>query len=329
MSAHNFWNNLTHGFMHGMFGNSPFFGCSWGGWGCNISFNSCFTPMFSSNYLVPNVFSTMNFNSLMPEMSLPSLPNVSIDVNELFPTDNWMESAFNNSNFNSNISNTFNNVTNNTNTIFQTNNWLKPINSNYSFSFDTFIKQSQVTPKKETTRSQNISNSSVKPAKMTGNSVNDKYFDKMLSHILGSESGYANHPNDKGGETNRGVTKETYNNYRRRKGLPTQSVRYITDAEVKDIYYEIFVECGADKIDNPQVAFMVFDVSVNSGATIGKKMFRECGGDFNKMEQWRRNHYANLVKKDPSQKDFIKGWNNRVTNAMNFAKNNLPDRVTA
>lgn len=140
MSAHNFWDNFSHGFMHGMFNNSPFLGCSWGGWGCNTFFNSCFTPMFNFNYMVPNVFAGMNFNSLMPDMSVPPLPNISININELFPTDNWMESAFNNSNFNfnPNTSNVFNNFTNNTSTIFPTDNWLKSINNSYNFTFDTF-----------------------------------------------------------------------------------------------------------------------------------------------------------------------------------------------
>lgn len=37
-----------------------------------------------------------------------------------------------------------------------------------------------------------------------------KNFEFCLEEILEWEGGYANHPSDPGGETNRGVTKATY-----------------------------------------------------------------------------------------------------------------------
>lgn len=287
MSAHNFWNNFTHGFMHGMFNSNPFFGCFGGNWGCNMFFNSCFSPFnsFNSNlYFVPNVFSAMNFNQLMPNMSPPMPTTGMIDMNKLFPVDNWQAPSDNNFDFN--------------------------------VGFDTFEY-------KETPKAGNI-----KPAKMTGTSVNDKYFDKMSEYILSQEGGYVNDPTDRGGETNKGITKATYDDYRRRKGLPVRNVREITAQEIKDIHYEFFTACGADKIDNPQMALMVFDVAIGSGVPRAKKMFKQSGGDINKFEQLRREFYNNIVKNDSSQKRFIKGWNNRVNHTREFASANLPDKVS-
>ncbi len=281
MSAHNFWNNFSHGFMHGMFGNSPFFCCGWGNWGCNTFFNS-------NLYFVPNVFSMMNFSQLMPEMSPPAFPNVSFDVNELFPVDKWEVPSNNNFDFNFNV------------------------------GFDTFEHT------KEPEKAGNL-----KPAKMTGKSVNDKYFDKMSEYILSQEGGYVNDPADRGGETNKGITKATYDDYRRRKGLPIRNVREITAQEIKDIHYEFFTQCGADKIDNPQMALMVFDVAIGSGVARAKKMFKESGGDINKFEKLRRDFYKNIVKNNPTQNRFIKGWNNRVTHTREFASANLPEKVSA
>lgn len=38
-------------------------------------------------------------------------------------------------------------------------------------------------------------------------------FDKMLKFVLLREGGYSNNPNDKGGETNKGITYQIYNSY--------------------------------------------------------------------------------------------------------------------
>lgn len=291
MSAHNFWNNFTHGFMHGMFNSNPFFGCFGGNWGCNMFFNSCFSPFnsFNSNlYFVPNVFSAMNFNQLMPNMSPPMPTTGMIDMNKLFPVDNWQAPSDNNYNFQTNIP-----------------------------TFDTFER---TTPSKS---------AASKPATITGSSVNEKYFDKMLNHILSQEGGYVNDPADSGGETNKGVTKATYDGYRRKKGLPTRSVKEITDAEVREVYHEIFTGSGADKIDDPRMALMVFDTAVGSGCAKAKELFKKSGGDIKKYEQLRRDWYADIVRRKPKNQKFIKGWNNRVTHTMQFASTNLPDKVSA
>ena len=45
----------------------------------------------------------------------------------------------------------------------------------------------------------------------------DKNFEKIVQLVFGSEGGFSNHPNDRGGRTNYGVTQSTYNGWRRKK----------------------------------------------------------------------------------------------------------------
>lgn len=90
-------------------------------------------------------------------------------------------------------------------------------------------------------------------------------FARALPLILVHEGGYVNHPKDPGGATNKGVTQATYDGWRARKGLPSQSVRSITDDEIAAIYRRDYW----DKVkgdDLPAgVAYAVFDFAVNSG----------------------------------------------------------------
>ncbi len=131
MSAHNFWNNFTHGFMHGVFNNNPFFGCMNWGWSFNSwcnPFNSCFAPFPAMMYTYP-VMSPASIFPLMPNISMPPMPNITFNVNELFPTDNWNKQLDNNFLMGDVFEKSSNNAQNNTTSSI-------PIqNTDYSFSF--------------------------------------------------------------------------------------------------------------------------------------------------------------------------------------------------
>lgn len=104
MSAHNFWNNLSYGFFNGMFNSNPFIGFNLGGWGGFSCFNSCFNSFFNCSqsfpstnmYMYPNVMSTTSIFPVMSDMNVPSFDSIKIDVNKLFPTDNWQKPLDNN-----------------------------------------------------------------------------------------------------------------------------------------------------------------------------------------------------------------------------------------
>lgn len=158
----------------------------------------------------------------------------------------------------------------------------------------------------------------------------DESFLPMLNFVLSREGGYVKNPNDKGGETNKGITHTTYDIYRKSKGLPVQSVKYITDYEVADIYYNDFYRAsGADKLDNPIMAMYVFDTAVNMGVSTAKNLLSISNGDVEKFERLRREKYQKYVDYDKSQEIFLKGWNNRVDQLKNYAERNFPESKNA
>lgn len=155
--------------------------------------------------------------------------------------------------------------------------------------------------------------------------MKDEVFEKTLKFVLQREGGYVNDPHDLGGETNKGITHNTYNAYRKSKGLPVQSIKYITAAEVRDIYYNNYYKAsGADKLSNPQLAAYTFDTAVNMGVSRAKTFLNQSNGDPAKFEQLRRAKYDGFVKYKPDQKRYLQGWNNRVTAVKQFAETNLP-----
>ena len=153
----------------------------------------------------------------------------------------------------------------------------------------------------------------------------DQYFETMLNFVLLREGGYVNDPDDPGGETNHGITHEVYDSYRRSKKLPKRSVKYITDDEVVDIYYNNYYKAsGADKIKNPRLAMAVFDTSVNMGVSVAKELLKKSDNSFKNFEKLRLERY-NTYAKNPKQRKYLNGWNNRVFHLGQFAEEALPE----
>ena len=149
---------------------------------------------------------------------------------------------------------------------------------------------------------------------------NDENFNKMLKFVLQSENEYSNDPDDRGGETYKGITTATYNAYRKSKGLSKQSVKKMTEEEMREIYYENFYKAsGADKISDKKLALYVFDTAVNMGVKRAKSFLNASNGDLHKFETMRRQKYKEIATKDRTQKKYLNGWNNRVTNVKNYA----------
>lgn len=152
-------------------------------------------------------------------------------------------------------------------------------------------------------------------------------FKNMLQFVLRWEGGYVNDPDDLGGETNKGITKSTYDHYRKNKGEPLQSVKYISDEEVHEIYYQNYYKAsGADKISDKRLAFYVFDTAVNMGVSRAQSFLRECDEDPTVYEQLRRDKYTEFVKINPRQEKYMQGWSNRVNSMVNFADKNFTSK---
>ncbi len=164
--------------------------------------------------------------------------------------------------------------------------------------------------------------------------MKDEVFEKTLQFVLQKEGGYVNDPHDLGGETNKGITHQTYNSYRKSKNLPIQSVKYISDDEVKDIYYNNYYKAsGADQISDPQLSAYTFDTAVNMGVSRAKTFLKNSNGNPEIFEKLRRDKYEEFVKAKPDQKKYLQGWNNRVNDLKefsikNFSKNASDETLT-
>ncbi|MGO7445115.1 glycoside hydrolase family 108 protein [Rhizobium ruizarguesonis] len=93
-----------------------------------------------------------------------------------------------------------------------------------------------------------------------------------------NEGGWSDHPDDPGGATMKGIIQREYDAFRKRKGRPLQSVRYITDEEVAEIYRSQY----ADKVrfdDLPAgIDYATLDGAINSGVSRGSKWLQSALG---------------------------------------------------
>ena len=100
-------------------------------------------------------------------------------------------------------------------------------------------------------------------------------FVKSLHHVLKSEGGFVDHPDDPGGVTNKGITARTYENFL---GGPVdvQMMRDIPDNHVEEIYKDMYWEVvRADDLPDG-VDLCVFDFGVNAGPVRSAKMLQSC-----------------------------------------------------
>jgi len=158
-----------------------------------------------------------------------------------------------------------------------------------------------------------------------------------LPLVLRYEGGYTNNPLDKGGATNKGIIQTEYDRYRKEKNLVLQSVKLITDDEVRDIYLNKYWLAGkCDQISSSKIAVIHFDTCVNTGLKQAAKFLQRTVNvvddgiigektiaNVNKSEimdvvnnyiNQRRDFYQLIVKRNPTQQVFLKGWLNRVNN---------------
>lgn len=103
-------------------------------------------------------------------------------------------------------------------------------------------------------------------------------FPAALRFTLQWEGGYSNHPADKGGETNKGITSAVYMAYRSKRGLPLRSVRLISDAEVKEIYKGGYWDAAGTSLLPPKLALCHFDWAVNAGTNRAIKTLQQVVG---------------------------------------------------
>lgn len=145
-------------------------------------------------------------------------------------------------------------------------------------------------------------------------------FQNALNFVLPHEGGYANIKQDRGGPTKFGVTKNTLEGYLGKK-VSEDDVENMDIDLAKKIYKEKFWDAiDGDKLD-PKIAMLAFDTAVGSGVGKAKEMLSKYGDDPAQFLAAKKQWMKDIVKRDPSQKIFDKGWQNRMNNLGDYIQN--------
>lgn len=106
--------------------------------------------------------------------------------------------------------------------------------------------------------------------------INDN-FRVSIPYVLDHEKGYVNHPKDKGGPTNKGITLATYRRYVNRNGTIADLKAMPTSVAI-DVYKQHYWDkCRCDMLPDG-VDHVVFDFGVNSGQAKARKMLQSIVG---------------------------------------------------
>lgn len=164
----------------------------------------------------------------------------------------------------------------------------------------------------------------------------------LLEDLLKKEGGYVNHPLDRGGATNYGVTLKTYRDLYGN-DLDENDLKNMTVDIAKDIYkHEYYLDPKIDKLDN-ELQGIVFDMAVNHGPIKAVKILQSATNYFNtdqlkidghigpktiqmttqtllfydkkfinKIVDNRVVFYKDIVDNDKTQKIFLNGWIQRA-----------------
>lgn len=168
-------------------------------------------------------------------------------------------------------------------------------------------------------------------------------FDLALQLVFDLEGGYSDDKYDRGGKTQYGITESEYHDWLDRTGQDIKPIGLITLDEAKSIYYADYWELP--KLDqvakiNPKLAIYTFQYGVNCGNKIGVKGLQYAVGAnpdgvignktlqaienvntqqaIAKLVEHQRARYTQIVNGNPTQKVFIKGWNNRINKSIKF-----------
>ena len=170
-----------------------------------------------------------------------------------------------------------------------------------------------------------------------------------LVFTLKNEGGYTNHPLDKGGPTNKGITIHRLSEFLGRKAT-TEDVKNLDYERIKLIYKQYYWDVmNLDKVLEQSIATVLFDMGVLCGTGTAARLCQEVLGveQTKKMdavtldainattdekfilEFAKRNiqRFEDIVRTKPSQKVFLKGWTNRANRLLSLIINDDIDAV--
>lgn len=161
----------------------------------------------------------------------------------------------------------------------------------------------------------------------------------LITGVLEREGGYVDHPLDKGGPTNRGITIGTLSSWRNEKATP-EDIKELSEEEAREIYTnKYWAGPGIDRLGLPEWAVeAVFDSAVLHGPYGTVRMLQRAAGVkadgvIGPKTIWavqsltpkvltlrfikeRIVYLGAIVERSPGQAVFLKGWLNRATDLM-------------
>lgn len=116
--------------------------------------------------------------------------------------------------------------------------------------------------------------------------------------------------------TMKGITQKTYNAFRRKKGLPLQSVRLVVDEEHNEIYRTgYWLAAGCHLLPAP-LALVHFDAAVNHGVRNAARLKARINGSAEDPAQdyirVRRAFYEAIIARNPDLEPNRLGWKRRM-----------------
>ena len=102
-------------------------------------------------------------------------------------------------------------------------------------------------------------------------------FEECLAHILRSEGGYVNHPQDPGGETNLGVTRRVWQDWVKRE-LHDDEMRHLTPELVGPLYKARYWDAVHGDVLPAGLDLCVFDCAVNAGVSRAARFLQHAVG---------------------------------------------------
>lgn len=165
---------------------------------------------------------------------------------------------------------------------------------------------------------------------------------KLVPFILQWEGGFVNDPDDLGGATNKGITIDTFTEYKKRKGQKAPTVtdlKNISDAEWRDVFKSLYWDrWKADEIKSQAVANILVDwvwasgshgikrpqrlLGVKADGIVGKQTIAalnamDAATLFKMIKDDRAKFIDEICKARPKNEKYRKGWMNRI-NAIRY-----------
>ena len=161
--------------------------------------------------------------------------------------------------------------------------------------------------------------------------------EELLDEVIAREGGFVDHPADRGGPTNFGITQRTLSDWLGRPAS-VDEVRRLEEETAREIYVARYLAAPRIETLPSEIVGQVFDMAVNHGprravrilqevlglagwpvdvdGVIGPETRRvafaaqaEMGPFFaNAIADQRANFYRRIVAADPSQRVFLGGW---------------------